>query len=318
MLSRVAENLYWIGRYVERAENLARLLDDAFNFGLEAAGLGNGSGSGLLDGVLNVLGVGDDFARTNPGKDRDALLRFLAFDRTNSQSIITMIGRARENARGCQEALSAEAWSQVNRLYLTLSGSRAERRFQTSPSRFFDGIKRGCNLFTGLINGTLPRTEAYHFLQAGRYLERGDTVGRIVADKLRAADAAGDAGGLPLRGVLLTSLVRSCSAHEAYLKTYQDRLHPFGVVQYLVLDPDFPRSVRYCIGRCLESARGLTGGDEAGYGSEAERLLGRLEGELRYADVEEVFARGVGPFLQNVLDALSRVHAALGQAFFLT
>jgi uncharacterized alpha-E superfamily protein len=318
MLSRVAENLYWIGRYVERADNLARLLDDAFDLGLDAAGLVGQNGHGPLDGLLSVLGLRDDFERRFPGGDRDALLRYLTFDRDNAQSVLTMVGRARENARGCQEALSSEAWSQVNQLYLYLSGARAARHFATSPSRYFDRVKRGCTLFAGLIDATLSRSESYHFLQAGRYLDRADTISRLVGVKLQALGAAPRPDAPALRGVHLTSLLRSCSAYEAYLKTYQDRLHPRTVVHYLVLDAYFPRAVRFCIARLVESVHELAGGGANGYGSEAERLLGRLEGELRYADIDEVFARGVGSFLQTVLAAAARVHAALGQAYFLT
>jgi uncharacterized alpha-E superfamily protein len=318
MLSRVAENLYWIGRYVERAENLARLLGDAFDLGLDAAGLGGADGRGQLDDLLHILAVRDDFDRRFPAGDRDTVLRYLTFDRGNPQSIVTMVGRARENARGSQEALSAEAWSQVNRVYLHVSGPRAERRFAASPSRYFDSIQRGCILFGGFVDETLPRSEAYHFLQAGRHLERADTVCRLVAVRL-AALAAASAGDAPaLRGVRLTSLLRGCSAYEAYLKTYQDRLHPHTVVRYLVFDTGFPRAVRFCVDRMQESVRQLPGSGGSGYGSETERQIGRLEGELRYADVEEVFARGVGDFLQGVLDAVARVHGALGQAYFLT
>ncbi len=314
MLSRVAENLYWIGRYCERAENLARLLDDAFDLGLDAGG---DDGSGPLGGLLEILAVRDDFKRRHPGGGRDAVLRYLTFERDNPQSILAMICRARENARGCQEALSDEAWGQANCLYLYLSGPRAGRRFAASPSRLFDSIKRGCTLFAGLIDATLPRSEAFHFLQAGRYLERADTVSRLMAVRLPAVDEPGPEA-VSLRGVHLASLLRTCSAYEAYLKTYQDRLHPQGVVHYLVLNPDFPRAVRFCVDRLLESVRQLGGASEGGYGSEAERLLGRLEGHLRYADIAEVFARGVRPFLQEVNDAAGRIHAALGQAYFLT
>src|SRR5579885_1130264 len=194
MLTRVAENLYWIGRYVERAENLASLLDDALDLALDAAVLDGGNGPGPLDGLLSVLAVRDDFERRFSGGDRETLLRYLTFDRDNVQSVVTMIGRARENARGCQEALSAEAWSQVNRVYLSLSGPRAERRFAASPSRFFGGIRRGCTLFAGLIDATSPRAEAFHFLQAGRYLERADTVSRLVGVRVQAMETVAAPG----------------------------------------------------------------------------------------------------------------------------
>jgi uncharacterized alpha-E superfamily protein len=316
MLSRVAENLYWIGRHVERAETAARLLDDAFHFELDAGGFVAG-GHGPLQAVLAMLGCCPGADDKVQGDARNELLRFLTFDRRNDQSILTMIARARENARGVQETLSAEGWSQINRLYLALSGRKAQARFQASPFRFYESLKRGCILFAGLVDSTLPRTDAFHFLQAGRHLERADAVSRIAAVKIQALAEDEATDDLSLRSVHLTSLLRSCAAHEAYLKSYRDRLDPHLVVHYLVLDADFPRAIRFSIARCLESVHELAGNTADGYGSEAERLLGRLESELRYTPVEEIFSRGVGPFLHTIQDACNRTHNALGQAYFL-
>ena len=190
MLSRVAENLYWISRYVERAENVARLLDVGLFLELDAPGLAaDGGEGGAVEGVLTILACRAAFERAHPSGGRDAVLRFLTFDRQHRQSIVAMIARARENARGVQDALSAEAWRQVNTLFLYLCSPRALRRFRASPSRFYDGIKRACILFGGLVDGTLPRSEAFHFLQLGRYLERVGQVSRILNVRLHAAGA---------------------------------------------------------------------------------------------------------------------------------
>lgn len=311
MLSRVAENLYWIGRYLERAEATARLIDDAFHLELDAAEAEGEEGS--LGGVLDALGVRAEFA--NHGKGHDAALHFLTFDRRGGQSILSMIARARENARAVQETLSTEAWSQMNRLYLALSGRQARRRFAASPSRFCHSIGRACTLFVGLIDGTMPRTEAFHFLRAGRFLERGDFVCRAVALKVQALP---ETRGLAPYAVQLTSLLRCCSAYEAYLKSYQDRIDSGHVVQYLILAPHVPRAARFCVDRCLDSLRELAGSNDEEYGSEPERLLGRLVGELRYTSVDEILGRGITPFLGGVQTAFARVHHALGQAYFLT
>ncbi|HEY1860008.1 MAG TPA: alpha-E domain-containing protein [Gemmataceae bacterium] len=319
MLSRVAENLYWIGRYVERAENVARLLDDGFHFELDAAGLADEAGQrGPVGNVLSILSCRDAFERRPAPHDRDAVLRYLTFDRQQSYSILAMIARARENARGSQETLSAETWSQINRLYLYLSGPRSQNRFQSSPFRFYDSIKRGCILFDGLVDSTLPRAEAFHFLQVGRYLERADTISRVVNVKFQTLPDESTDAGLRLRSIYWTSLLRSCSAYEAYLKEHQDRILSRNVVRYLVLDSDFPRAIRFCVDRCLESLRELSGGNGDGYGSEAERLLGRLDGELRYMDLDEVFPLGLAPFLTGVQEACNRVGQAIQQAYFLT
>jgi uncharacterized alpha-E superfamily protein len=321
MLSRVAENLYWISRYVERAENVARLLDVGFHLELDASGLaGDVSGQGPIESVLTILACREAFEKVHgkEPKQREAVLRYLTFDRHNSHSILSMCARARENARGTQETLSGETWSQVNKLYLYLGSPRAQRRFETSPSRFFDGIKRACILFDGLVDGTLPRTEVFHFLQIGRYLERVNQVSRILNVKLHGLRDDGPIAEAPTRIIHWSSLLRSCSAYEAYLREYHDRIDPEGVVRYLVLDADFPRAMRFCVARCVESLREIAGGDEDEYRSEAERQLGRLDSELRYIDVDEIFARGLSTFLTSIQDACNHVGDEIHQAYFLT
>ena len=321
MLSRVAENLYWISRYVERAENVARLLDVGFHLELDASGLsGDVAGQGPIESILTILACRDAFETAQgPGpKDRDVVLRYLTFDRSNPHSILAMLAHARENARGTQETLSGDTWSQVNKLYLYLSSPRAIRRFAASPSRFFEGVKRSCVLFGGLVDGTLPRTEVFHFLQLGRYLERVNQVSRILSVKLHALRDGGPIDEVGIRVVHWSSLLRSCSAYEAYLREHHDRIDPEGVVRYLVLDADFPRAMRFCVARCVESLQAISGGDDDEYHSEAERHLGRLDSDLRYIDVEEIFGRGLNTFLKGIQDACNRIGDEIHQAYFQT
>jgi len=317
MLSRVAENVYWMSRYVERAENVARLLDAGFFHELDAAGLG-GEGRGPIDSILAILACRGDFERKHGRGDRDAVLRFLTFDKQVPHSMLGLIARARENARGTQEALSAESWSQLNTLYLYLSSPRAQRRYASSPSRFLEGVKRSCILFGGLIDSTLSRSECYHFLQLGRHLERVNQVCRILDAKCRALNSGGSATDPALGPVHWASLLRSCSAYDAYLREFQERIDGESVVRYLVLDADFPRAVRFCVARCQESLHEIGGGDEDAYSSEAERRLGRLDGELRYIDVGEIFERGLSNFLGGVTEACNRVGDEIHQAYFFT
>jgi uncharacterized alpha-E superfamily protein len=244
------------------------------------------------------------------------MLRFLTFETKHPQSIIGMVARARENARGVQESISAEAWSHVNRLYLYLSGAKAQRRFEASPVRFFAGVKQSCILFDGLIDSTLPRNEVFYFLQLGRYLERVDTISRTIAAESRALYEPETGPVPPLRLVHWTSLLQSCSAYEAYLRTFHDRIEPQSVVRYLVLDPDFPRAVRFCVTRCRDSLHEISGGDLDGYGSEAERRLGRLDGELRYIDVGEIFDRGLSSYLSGLQDACNRIGDEIHHTYF--
>lgn len=319
MLSRVAENLYWIARYVERAENVARLLDDSFHLELDAASLTTAVGErSPVESVLTILACRDEYNRRHPQGDREAVLRFLTFERDHPYSILAMLARARENARGTQETLSAEAWGQINRLYLYLCSSRALRRFAASPSGFFEGIKRACILFNGLIDGSLPRTEIYHFLQLGRYLERVNQTCRILSVKLWVGEEDTAAIDAAPRAVYWASLLQSCSAYESFLRQTHNEVSPEGVVGYLVLDHDFPRSMRFGIDRCCESLRAIAGGDSEHPGSRAERLLGRLDGELRYLDVEEILRQGLDAFLTRVQETCFRVAEQIHQTYFLT
>jgi uncharacterized alpha-E superfamily protein len=327
MLSRVAENLYWMSRNIERAENIARLLGVGFDLELDAAGLARDvQGDGPIERALTILACRDAFERACPpgGRGRDAVLRFLTFETRHPQSITGMIARARENARGAQESISAEAWSHVNRLYLYLSGPKAQRQFAASPFRFYERVKQSCILFDGLIDSTLPRNEVFHFLQLGRHLERVDQISRIIHAESQTLHAPGTDTGTgpeaeaapPLRLVHWTSLLQTCSAYEAYLRTYHDRIDPLNVVRYLVLDPDFPRTVRFCVMRCRESLHEISGGDIDGYGSEAERRLGRLDGELRYIDVGEIFERGLSSYLRGLQEACVRIGEEIHHTYF--
>ncbi len=319
MLSRVAENLYWISRYVERAENVARLLDVGFHLELDAAGLaGDVDDPAPIESVLSILACRKAFeASHSPGPlDREAVLRFLTFDCEHGHSILSMIGHARESARATQETLSAEAWSQINRVYLDLRSKKARRRFAASPPRFLDGVKRSCILFEGLVDGTLPRTEIYHFLQLGRYLERANQVSRILSIKMHGLREGGPLAEPPLRIVHWSSLLWSCSAFEAFQRVHHDRVEPEGVIRYLVLDADFPRSIRFCIARCLESLHAIT--ESGGHGSDAERRLGRLESELRYMEVDEIFGQGLERFLAGIQESCNLIGDEIHQAYFFT
>ena len=323
MLSRVAENLYWISRYIERAENVARLLDVGFHLELDATDVTRQTGDlGPIESVLIILACRDSFETAHGGpagpgeKDREAVLRFLSFDRRHTHSIISMLARARENARTSQETLSGEIWSHVNRFYLYLGSRRAQRRFAASPSRFFSGIKRECILFDGMVDGTLPRNPVYHFLRLGRYLERVNQISRILNTKMHGLDD-GTAADPPMRVIHWSSLLRSCSAYEAYLREHHDRIDPESVVRYLVLDPTFPRALRFCVARCCESLREIAGAGEGGFfTTEAERVLGRLDSELRFIDVNEIFGQGLPTFLLGIQDACNRVGDEIHTAYF--
>jgi uncharacterized alpha-E superfamily protein len=314
MLSRVAENLYWISRYVERADNVVRLVADAFQMELEI-GKSWKQGPRPLEQVVSIIGAGSLQLADESGivsvEKIEATLSEFTFNRENESSVLMMLARARENARGVQEALSTEAWSQINQIYLFLSSPQATDRFNSGAFRYFQRLKKDCTLFSAIIDTTLPRDEAYHFLILGRYLERVDMLSRIVG--VLSTGLRDENPNL----LAWTNLLRSYSAYEAYMRHTGERIDAKGVIRYLLLEEDFPRSMRYALARCLRSMRAVAKSSD-GYSTAAERHLGRLESDLRYIDIQEVLARGIDQFLENVRSTTASVGGEIHQAYFRT
>jgi len=322
MLSRVAENLYWISRYVERAEGLARLLEDAHSMSLEDEV--RAGGDDPLGNVLLMLNATREFDRMREAdgfdrslvEQRNAVLSFLTFDKACGASICDSVARARENARATQESVTGEIWSQLNKLHLFLNSPRAIARFSASPAGFLARIRRECLLFTALVDGAMPRTEGYHFLQIGRYLERVDMLSRVINVHCSARELVLTGVEPSISGSHWASLLRGTSAHEAYLQHAHSKLDPVEIVSYLLLQVEFPRSMRFGVARCLESLRWISGGRE--YVTMAERHLGKLDSDLRYMDVEELFRRGIGDFLVSVQATCSAAARDIDQTYFRT
>ncbi len=316
MLSRVAENLYWISRYVERTDNVIRLLADAFQMELETGSTWV-DGPRPLDKVLRILSIEDKSVVVDGVASVEKIeetLRELTFDRKNDFSIISMLAKARENARGVQESLSTEAWSQINQLYLYVSSPRAADRFNTGAYRYFQRLKKDVAYFQAIIETTLPRTESYHFLCLGRYLERVDMLSRIISVHASVLKQSKMTGPWLLPW---TNLLRVYSANEAYMRHSGERIDPPGVIRYLLLEEDFPRSMRFALSRCLKSLHAVAD-SSVGYSSQAERHLGRMESDLRYIDIDEILSKGIEEFLQTMQTASASVGAEIHQAYFRT
>jgi uncharacterized alpha-E superfamily protein len=302
---------------MERTENLARLLGLGYELELDAsvyAQTGEFEQDGPVMQVLTVLGCREE--RPQRVMDCEQVLRYLTFDRRNAQSIVSMVAIARENARATQQILGAEIWGQINRLYLSLSSSESKRRFQVSPSRFLSRIQRSCMLWNGVIDSMLPRDEVYHFLALGRYLERVDLICRILqshADALVSLDGEVVRATQTLR---CTHLLRSASAYESFLRAHHEQVEAPIVVRFLLLDSEFPRAVRFGITRCRRALQLIAGGTDEQYASEAERLLGRLDSELRYIDLDEIFQRGLPGYLMDLQRSCHRIGVEIHRAYF--
>src|SRR4051812_6664593 len=308
MLSRVAESIFWMARYIERAENVARFIDANFNLTLD---LGEELGDQWAPLVYTTGDQEPFFARFGQAT-RDNVLHFLAFDAENPNSILSCLSRARENARTAREIISSDMWEELNRFYLLVREAVAQGG--KSDHDFFAQIKRASHLLIGTTDATMSHGEAWHFARMGRLLERADKTSRIVDVKYfillpRASDV-----GTRLHVVQWSALLRSASALEMYRRSH-GRIAPAKVVDFLLLDREFPRSVRYCVGGAEDSLHAITGTPVGMFGNRAEQELGRLRSELDFTSIDDIIHAGLHEFIDQVQLGLNSTGEAIYKTF---
>ncbi len=309
MLSRLADSLYWMGRYVERAENVARFIDVNLNLMLDMP----------LDAPRQwrplVVTTGDfaDFERRFGEAGMESAVRFLVTDPENPNSILSCVGKARENARTMREVISSEMWETLNRFHLALR-DEAGAAAPEFLAAFCRRVKEFSHLFCGVADATLSHGEAWHFLNLGRLFERADKTTRILDVKYFILLPKVEDVGTPYDDILWTALLKSASANEMYRKKHS-QIHPSRVAEFLLLDEEFPRAVRHCLIRAEDSLRAVTGTPGGRWVNPAERLLGRLRSELDYANIWEIIAGGMHEYLDNLEAKLNSVGEALFAIF---
>ena len=271
MLSRIAESLFWIGRYVERAEDTARILDVQTSLLLEDATLDVGE---TCHGLLSIMGVEE----TPEVVDLDYVLQALAYDPASPVSIAAAIAAARESARRARETLSVPLWEVINTTYRDIaSGSFAGRR----TPHVYQWVRERAALINGTADATMTRDEGWQFLMLGRCLERADMTSRLVAT---ASVTSGTTDQW-------TSTLRACGGYEAFLRTYRGLATERAAAEFLLLDRLFPRSVVFSLNRAEQCVDNLESqGQRAGFQNEAQRLLGRTRAELEYRSLSDVLA----------------------------
>jgi uncharacterized alpha-E superfamily protein len=271
VLSRIAESMFWIGRYVERAEDTARILDVQTSLLLEDATLDVDE---TCHGLLSIMGVED----TPEVVDLDYVLQTLAYDLASPVSIAAAIAAARESARRARETLSVPLWEVINTTYRDIaSGSFRGRR----TPHVYQWVRERSALINGTADATMTRDEGWHFLMLGRCLERADMTSRLVAT---ASVTSGTTDQW-------TSTLRACGGYEAFLRTYRGLATERAAAEFLLLDRLFPRSVVFSLNRaeqCLDQLE--TSGQRAGIQNDAQRLIGRTRAELEYRSLSDVVA----------------------------
>jgi len=311
MLSRVADSIYWMSRYLERAENLARMLDVNSLLQLDRA---NHSAEQWEPMVL-VTGDDAEFRERYGDPIRANVLDFLVFDARSPNSILSCVAAARENARTVREILSSEVWEEINRFHLALRAPAARDRATYRAHEFFEDIKRASHLIIGTTNETMPHGEAWHFSRIGRFLERADMTSRILDVKYFLLLPSADDVGKPVDDLQWSALLRSASALEAYRKAI-GRVSAANVAGFLLLDREFPRSVHRCVSAAQESLHAVTGTPDRRFANPAERSLGRLVADLDYADVKEIVGGGLHEFLDELQAQLNVVGEDITHTFF--
>ncbi|MEM8864598.1 MAG: alpha-E domain-containing protein [Planctomycetota bacterium] len=311
MLSRVAESIYWMSRYVERAENVARFID--VNYALT---LGKDQNGGSQWAPL-VYTTGDQalFEELYGEPTRESVLRFLAFDKRNPNSILSCVSAARENARSVRESITAPMWGRINRFYLTVRNASSGDAAINEPGGFCDEVKLASHALVGHTYATMSHGEAWHFSRVGRLIERADKTSRIVdVQYYHLLPTAADIGS-PVDLVRWNALLRSTSALAMYRKQH-GRITPERVADFLILDRDFPRAMRFCIIRIQESINAITGNRPGTFSCSTEQLAGRLRSEMDYTAIADVIREGLHEYIDRFQQLLNGVGEALQADFF--
>ncbi|HMB94603.1 MAG TPA: alpha-E domain-containing protein, partial [Tepidisphaeraceae bacterium] len=291
VLARDADATYWMSRYIERAEHVARLLlvnsEALIDIGDVAEALLDRHWQSILK-IMNIEPMVDD--ADEPLSARIA--QYMTFDHENVNSLIRCLTRARENARGIREVISSEMWEQLNKLYWSIRSDEAQNLFRETPDQFYQQIIVGSMLFQGLTDQTLMHGQRWYFTQLGKYFERIMVTCRTLATKYEILSDA-EWAETPLVNIHWSAVLRSCGSIEAYRRTHLGELDLAHIAQFLILQEDFPRSVRYCVKQAHEAIASIRAAVRPrGAVDPAERILGRLDAQLEYAEPVYLLASG--------------------------
>jgi len=311
MLSRVADSIYWMARYVERAENLARFIDVTLNLILDQP---HGTAQ-QWEPLVSTTGDEEYFHKHYGRTNADDVIRFLTFDRNYPNSIISSLSSARENARTVREAISSEAWEQLNEFYHFVRDAADARLRLDSPSDFFRAVKQYSHLFNGILDSTMTHDQGWHFANLGRSLERADKTSRILDVKYFTLLPKIQDVGTTIDDLQWSAVLRSVSGFEMFRKRYHG-ITVERVIEFLILDPAFPRAIRYCVTQADQSLHEISGSPLGSYRNPAEQRLGRLHAELSYSDVRTIADRGLHPFVDGLQKSLNGIGAAIHETFF--
>jgi uncharacterized alpha-E superfamily protein len=325
LLSRVAESAFWMSRYVERAEHVARVLTVNINSLLDVGDLDPQVEKQFWTGPLQIFLVdqqpeAQEILSSSRREDlASRIAQFLVFDPDNPNSIYSCITRARENARSMRESISAEMWENLNTLYWMIRGEDASGRFDESASDLLKQVTNGSLLFQGLSDQTLGHNQSWQFIQLGKSLERIDVTCRVIQHKFEVLHAVEESLENTERNMHLLSVVRSCCALESFRRTVGE-IDADAIAAFLLLERAFPRSVCFCASHAHEAIRNIgqqVDAAAAAQASGAQSILGRLDADLQYSSPSEIEGQSLMPFLQKIQSATLEATIAVKKSYFL-
>jgi uncharacterized alpha-E superfamily protein len=306
MLARHAESLFWMGRYMERAEDTSRMLDVTYHGLLESPP--EEATRAWLD-LLSVLNLEHTFGERHHEVTAGLVSEFLVLDEKNSGAIVGAIAHARENARSVRELISTELWEAVNTFWLELLARNLRADIEEQPYELYGLVRRRCQMVNGVASETMSRDDGWRFLMLGWMLERAEMSCRLLNVRYGELSGATDLAGFHL----LVGVLKSASASEAYRKTYGAAMDPARVVEFLLLSRTFPRSVLYCLRQAERDLARLTAGDAL---TRPERIVGRIRAELEFCDVAELLEGGLHGHLDRIQDGVREASDAIAGQYF--
>ena len=311
LLSRVADSIHWMARYIERAENVARFIEVNLHLQLDLPI----EEANQWQPLIETSGDREAFLKQYGEATADNVIQFLAFDADNPNSIFSCLRWARENARSVRETISSEMWEHVNSMYLQIQMRRATPQ-RESLHEILRGIRLACHMFQGITDASMSHNEAWHFLNLGRMMERADKTSRILDVKYFILLPSTTGVGTPYDDLHWAAVLKSVSGFEMYRKKY-GRIVPRNIVGFLLMDREFPRAIRHCVTSAEESVHAVTGTPAGSYHYSSEQLMGVLSAELNSTNVARVIRSGLHEYLDGLQTKMNAVGHDLQKDFFL-
>jgi uncharacterized alpha-E superfamily protein len=317
MLARDADAMFWMARYVERAEHVARLLLVNSSLLIDVGDLAEELLVRQWQSILTIVRVPEFENIEADWTISTRVKQHLTLDSENPNSITTCLTRARENARSIRENISSEMWENLNTLYWSFRSDDAQARYDESPDDLFRSVMTGSMLFQGLTDQTLAHDQRWLFAQLAKHLERIDVTCRVIETKFNILSGSDHVLESTIRNIHWMAVLRSCCSIEAYRRNYLGDMDPMRVAGFLILERNFPRSIRFSVSAALAAISAIRAGINPNGIDPAERILGRLDAQLEYAEMSEILSEGVPNYLQRIQASINDAVLAIQKTYFL-